>query len=306
MIQKPRDSSNSRRLKDKDSSLKDEDPTEDMTDMDITVVDLNSSRCRLSSSLSTFSPINNNNNTLSPANNNKNTFDADRRKAMDMIAESGRSGYAQILLYNSFRETGTAARGIDLFTDIHSNLMFLHGFMAGFQFLALDSDSIDTTRANETTMSRILFFIRVVGLSMSFTGVVVSLMTIEYLKSIINEPYEMQVRGVMSNAYFFKFSDQLSTGAVYLIITTVNIKCYGMLPDVICYLFNIISALCGIYVGYKFKKMIVDRQKGRYLYSDPIFVSSVKNKSMGFYHFLMSWLPMALSLLLVLAPDYGF
>lgn len=198
------------------------------------------------------------------------------RQAMTMIAKTGATGYAQIFLYSSLRETGKAERGIHLFCDIHTNLMNLHGFMAGFQYIALDMEH-DPRRGD--VLTQVVYGLRMVGLCMSFSGVLGSLLSIEYLKSIIHEPQDLQVEGIMAYAPYFLLSDQLAVTTTCLLVLTINIMCYGFVPDWFCYTFNVGCAILSVNAINLFKMMIVNRQmhgSGRFLYSDPIWIAARK------------------------------
>lgn len=263
--QKPTSPSKTMIEKGQGTILKDEDPTGDETEFESQRI--NSTAFPLSLP---HSPVN------SPSSASTSSSPADAptaKKTMDTIARTGKTGYAQLLLYNSFRATGKAEQGIQIFIDIHNRLLTLHGFMAGFQYIALDAQ-VDPRRSE--TMSKVVFGIRVIGLAMSFCGTLISLLTMEYLKSLIYESPDFQVQGIMYYYKFFLLSDQIAVAATYLLVVTVNLMCYGILPDFVCYIFHILSIMAGLFGGYKFKEMIIDRQRygsGRFLYSDPLFIA---------------------------------
>ena len=68
------------------------------------------------------------------------SVDPERKKkqCLRIIAKLGRTDFPSIMLYSSIIETGSASEGIKAFSSIHANLMALHGFMAGFQYVVLE------------------------------------------------------------------------------------------------------------------------------------------------------------------------
>lgn len=211
------------------------------------------------------------------------------RWAMKQIASEGKAGYAHIALYNSFLETGKAETGIDVFTHIHTNLMTLQGFMAGFQYLALDTEQ-DSRRPDNLQVA--IFAIRVVGLFLSFFGVLVSLCTVEYLKSMIHEDVELQVMGILRYRNFFLASDQFSVFSTINLLLTVNLMCYGILPAALCIVLNVTSALSMAFGTYMWKQMVLDRQVdggGRRLYQDPIWQKARDVKKNAVTSWLSDW-----------------
>jgi hypothetical protein len=99
---------------------------------------------------------------------------------LKVIAEKGRTDYASIMLYNFIREDGSAANGIEALSCIHSNLMGLHGFMAGFQYVVLEGTVPETGLEFEvSTLQQTTFTLRFLGFLCSLAGTIISLITME-------------------------------------------------------------------------------------------------------------------------------
>jgi hypothetical protein len=152
--------------------------------------------------------------------------------------------------------------------------MGLHGFMAGFQYVVLErtvtqiDSELSVLRKTEVTL-------RVLGFGCSLAGTIISLITMEYLKSIEWEDLELQVKGCLKYAKFFRHSDELGFLAFLVMAITTNMLLYDYLPLWLCITLNATSSIMSLYILYYFHEIILGRQKyggGRHLYKDEDFI----------------------------------
>ena len=206
------------------------------------------------------------------------SVDPERKKkqCLRTIAKLGRTDFPSIMLYSSIIETGSASEGIKAFSSIHANLMALHGFMAGFQYVVLERTAeIVSTPAELSNLRQAEFVLRVIGFGFSLTGTIISLITMEYLKSIESEDLKMQVEGCMNYACFFRHSDELAILASLMLALTTNLLLYDYLPIWICITLNVLTGVTAVYIVCNLYSIIIARQKygdgGRHLYKDDDF-----------------------------------
>lgn len=187
---------------------------------------------------------------------------------MERIAKTGGTKYHHVLYFNALMKTGTAKDGVEKLIGLHSNMLGLHGFMAGFQYVSLEGSGDES--ANLISIKNAIFFLRLVGFLASLSGTLVSLVSIEFLKLGLDEEPEFQVEGALKYGEFFGISDRLAILASVALAATVNMIIYTHgLPNILCYVINGISVLFLICFLLQFKRMIVDKQTvgpGRNLY----------------------------------------
>jgi hypothetical protein len=196
-----------------------------------------------------------------------------KRKSLKEIARKGSTNYPCLLMYNSIRENGSATKGIQAFSSIHASLMGLHGFMAGFQYVVLER-TVTEIGSELSVLRKAEFTLRVLGFSCSLAGTMISLITMEYLKSIEWEGLELQVEGCLKYANFFRHSDELGFLASLVLAITTNMLLYDYLPLWLCITLNATSSIMSLYILYYFHEIILGRQKyggGRHLYKDEDF-----------------------------------
>jgi hypothetical protein len=185
------------------------------------------------------------------------------------------------MLYNSLLETDNTDQGIESFIAVHTNLMTLHGFMAGFQYVAFDPqlDSND----GKSDIGKWVFGIRYFGLTLSLFGVVISLITIEFLKSSKSEPLDLVVEAVLDYASFFLMSDYLAVLATFMIGLAVNVLIYESLRWEVCLAFNFLTAVGCVGFLFQFWKMILGRQNygndGRHIYGNEEFKLAIADQN---------------------------
>jgi len=194
-----------------------------------------------------------------------------------IIADTGGTRFAHITLYNSLWSTGDTVEGIDALCTIYSNLLALHGFMAGFQFIAIEAGvSMDGSDA-ENMIELAVFSCRYFGFSLSLGGSLICLIIQEYLKCIQNERIDMQVRGICKYALFFQMGDYTAIGATVCLALSSNFILWsGGFPVPLAVAFNVYFGLCGTILLYTFFNVIVYRQDGRNLYNDENFKAAKK------------------------------
>jgi hypothetical protein len=193
--------------------------------------------------------------------NNETDEQRERRiqKGLNALAETGMTRFEDILIFNSLRKYGRAKEGLEDMISMHSNIIVLHGFMAGFQYVVLAEGNFQNlTKHTE----QVVFAFEVLGFFMSLTGTFVSIMAMEFLKSIMEEAETTQVKGISSYYYFFKSSYFLAGATGILLVLSTNILIYDRLPVWLCIVYNVVSFpvcvfLCCFY-------MVVIRGKQRY------------------------------------------
>lgn len=165
-----------------------------------------------------------------------------REELLKRIAEAGKTSFFHLLLYNSIRKTSNTRDAIDSLIVIHSNLMAMNGLMAGFQFVAIfcniNHDDDPPPRLLVASLSLLAF-----GSMLTMVGAIISLVTIEYLKGISDENIVMQVEGILKNWCYFRFSDICAVLGAMTIAAAVNTVVHSVLPELVCYMFNIFTLL---------------------------------------------------------------
>lgn len=181
------------------------------------------------------------------------------------IAETNQTHFAYILLYNSIENGGNASHAIDKLSEMHANMMGLHGFMAGFQFFVLESAS-DT----RSTLEEAILAIRFVGFAASLGGTLISLIAQEYLKGIELEDLEFQVEGILKYESFFRSSGQLAVVASLTLATTATMGIYGGLDNRLFWFLASLFGLSIVFGAFKCWQIILKKQtyggRTRHLY----------------------------------------
>jgi protein-S-isoprenylcysteine O-methyltransferase Ste14 len=215
-------------------------------------------------------------------NNHETDEQRERRieKGLDTLADTGWSRFEEILIFNSLLKYGRTKEGIDDLISIHANLLTLHGFMAGFQYVVIAAGNFQNlTKRYEQA----LIALEVLGFFMSLTGTFVCLISIEFLKSITEEPETTQVEGILRYSYFFKASECFAFAAGILLVLATNILIYDTkLPDGFCFAFNVLTFLLCVVVCWMCVVMIIRKQRyadGRYLNRYRDYKRSVKKLS---------------------------
>jgi hypothetical protein len=159
-----------------------------------------------------------------------------RTDILDKLAADGHTRFETILLFNSFITTSSGHSGIESLCEYHSNLMALHEFMAGFQYVVVNSE---VSSEDLSALQQAAVAMQTIGFGMSLGGTFVSLLAMEYLKGVLEEPPELQVEGIFKNIFFFKLSDLSGTAAALVLYVTTT-----------CYYMN--SFLCGYGLLYMY------------------------------------------------------
>jgi len=193
--------------------------------------------------------------------------------AKKIIAEDLDTKFVNISLYNSLDETGNTADGVQALTDIYSNLMSLHGFMAGFQFVALDGDV-----GGEDRLDQIIFILRFVGFATSLIGTVLCLVVVEYFKTIQQEEIVTQVKGLLKYKNFIQVGDYSAISAVVILTAASNLILWKKLPSLPCIILNAASVLAMFIFFRAFYVIIMSRQENRKLYHDEDFLRGKQEK----------------------------
>ena len=145
-----------------------------------------------------------------------------RALEMESIAKTGNTGWLHIMLYNSFLAHGNGAPGLAKFVKIHQNLMTLHGCMAGFQYIAFENSLNNTV--DYTLLFQMNLLVRFLGFGISLLGTILSLITVEYIQSIMEESSATQVAGCLKYNHLFLISDELAVYACVLLVSSANLS----------------------------------------------------------------------------------
>jgi len=152
--------------------------------------------------------------------------------------------------------------------------MGLHGFMAGFQYIALDEEVVsEGDEKNQVTLKNIIFILRYSGFMISLLGTILCLIIQEYLKTIEDEDMLAQVRGILKYRRLIKLGDITAIGAVAILTITSNLLLYTKdISTTICIVFNAITAFGALLFLRAFYVVLLRRQTtGRHIYMDPDF-----------------------------------
>merc|ERR1712165_59469 len=193
--------------------------------------------------------------------------------AKKIIAEDSDTKFVHISLYNSLDATGSTADGVQALIDIYSNLMSLHGFMAGFQFVALDGDV-----GGEDLLDQIIFILRFVGFGISLFGTVLCLVVVEYLKTIQQEQIVTQVKGLLKYKNFIQIGDHSAISAVIILSAASSLILWKKLPFLPCIILNATSIMAILVFIRAFYVIIMRRQENRKLYHDEDFLRAKQQK----------------------------
>lgn len=193
--------------------------------------------------------------------------------AKKIIAEDLDTKFVHISLYNSLDATGNTADGVQALIDIYSNLMSLHGFMAGFQFVALDGDV-----GGEDRLDQIIFILRFVGFGVSLFGTILCLVVVEYFKTIHQEQIVTQVKGLLKYKNFIQVGDYSAICAVLILSATSNLILWKKLPPLPCIILNATTIIAMLIFFRAFYVVIMKRQENRKLYHDEDFLRGNQQK----------------------------
>ena len=70
--------------------------------------------------------------------------------------------------------------------------------MAGFQYVVVANDSGE--KLDKKVQAG--FFLQIIGFGMSLSGTLISLLSVGFLKGMMEEPEELQVEGILRNRFF--------------------------------------------------------------------------------------------------------
>jgi hypothetical protein len=181
------------------------------------------------------------------------------KKGLDALAETGTTRFEDFLIFNSLRKYGRAKEGLEDVVSMHSSLIVLHGFMAGFQYVVLAEGNIQNLIEHSEQW---LFALEVLGFFMSLTGTFVSIIAMEFRKSIMEEAETTQLKGISSYYYVFKSSYFLAGATGILLVLATNILISDRLPVWVCIVYNVTSFPFCVFLCIFY--MVVIRGKRRY------------------------------------------
>jgi len=196
-----------------------------------------------------------------------------------LIAETADTKFPHLCLYNSLSSSGDTADGIEALLGIYENLLALHGFMAGFQYIALEGQPDLDENGNIDALELLIFSFRYFGFLVSLGGTLICIITAEYLKCIQQEPIETQVKGILRYAYFMQCADYSAILATFVLGSTVNVLLWkSAIPYYLAIAFNAICVFFVLLLLKAFFVIIFQRQKSRLLYDDPDFIAAQRRQ----------------------------
>jgi len=197
------------------------------------------------------------------------------KAGMKIIASSGDNKFVHLCFYESLEKNGDLKEGIDSLASIYGNLLGMHAFIAGFQYVVLDNDELDLSEGDTLVLT--LFAVRYLGFFMSVIGVLVCIAIHEYLMTIKNEDIETIVKGGLRYAYFIQSADYLailSIGLISVSCTLLPWQYNGPLAFNIA--LNAVIAIAMLIFLRSFYLIIHKSQPGRVLYKDADYIEARK------------------------------
>jgi hypothetical protein len=192
-----------------------------------------------------------------------------KQRILRRIADANSNSFVHILLFNSFFDTGDGGAGVERLLRIHVNLMSVHGFLAGLQFLALGGTNDGRTQDDIPPREQLVVAFQVAGFAMSVTGTFVSFIATVFFNGVASEHAEMQVEGILRWYAFFRCSEILGGTTCVMLALATNVIVYDKLPRWVCVYTNAVTLVAGLGFLVLFKKIIVNKHTyagGRKLY----------------------------------------
>lgn len=195
------------------------------------------------------------------------------------LAGHGKTQFAHICLYNSLYNSGDTKDGIEALATMHSNLLSLHGFMAGFQFIALEGEINLEGNEIENAIELAIFTTRYLGFTLSLAGSLICLIVQSYLIGIKDEKIETQISGICKYATFFQFGDYTAIASIVCLGFSANVLLWrDGFPFWLAIILNVLFTVGGLLLLFAFLAIIFKKQDGRQLYADKTFIEAEKNR----------------------------
>ena len=179
---------------------------------------------------------------------------------MTKVKQDGAT-FQHILLYNSLRVHKNARNALERIQTIHSQLLTLAMYLAGFQFMGLTF----TTNGNEWgTMNmhkKVFTFCLCLGFFTSVFAILVSFIAMEYTNGMLDESDSLITFGILKFWNFFYLADLLVFLTCILFLTSVNLMCHDVLDQGLAYGLNGLCIIMCLFIVKMFKRIIPDAQE---------------------------------------------
>lgn len=172
--------------------------------------------------------------------------------------------YFDILLYNCYDEINRQinkdklSQAFDDLLDIYSNLFNLGLSISGYQFIGIILEK--NLSLTETIYIRIAYFLLSVGFLISMFGVLLSFITIKYLRGCREENPEFIIVGINKYKTLFQLSNIILYVDCAIFTIPINILIYNGLDYYFAIIYNtfcFILFISGIYFHYN---IIISKQ----------------------------------------------
>ena len=169
---------------------------------------------------------------------------------------NGRS-YFDILLYNCYDEEKKIINKEKLSTSFddllnnYTDLLNLGIMLSGFQFIGIILEkNLSLTGSNEMTLA---YFMLSIGFLISMFGVLISFITLEYLRGCREENIEFIIAGIQKYKWIFKSADLILYSDCIMFTIPINLLIYNSLSINLSIAYNIICGflfITGVFIHY--------------------------------------------------------
>ena len=169
---------------------------------------------------------------------------------------SGRS-YFDILLYNCYDkekkiiDKEKLSTAFDDLLDNYGDLLNMGIMLSGFQFVGIILEkNLSISSTNEMTIA---YFMLSVGFLISMFGVLLSFVTLEYLRGCREENVEFIIAGIQKYKWIFKSADLILYSDCLMFTIPINLLIYNSLSLNLSIAYNIICGflfIMGLFIHY--------------------------------------------------------
>ena len=169
---------------------------------------------------------------------------------------NGRS-YFDILLYNCYDEEKKMINkeklntAFDDLLDNYGDLLNLGIMLSGFQFVGIILEkNLSITDTNEMSIA---YFMLSVGFLISMFGVLISFVTLEYLRGCREENVEFIIAGIQKYKWIFKSADLILYSDCIMFTIPINLLIYNSLSLNLSITYNVICGflfIMGLFIHY--------------------------------------------------------
>tara|TARA_B110000483_G_scaffold215230_1_gene265775 strand:- start:78 stop:782 length:705 start_codon:yes stop_codon:yes gene_type:complete len=169
---------------------------------------------------------------------------------------SGRS-YFDILLYNCYDEEKKMIdkeklnTAFDDLLDNYGDLLNMGIMLSGFQFVGIILEkNLSLTDSYQMTIA---YFLLSIGFLISMFGVLISFVTLEYLRGCRDENVEFIIVGIQKYKWIFKSADVILYSDCLMFTIPINLLVYNSLSLSLSITYNLICGflfILGIFIHY--------------------------------------------------------